>query len=178
MGVQHCAAAVGSWPPFSLSFSPSLSLSHVFGFHRQQLDSSVASSTSSMVGSIESSLGAWSLPSAAYACLPVSSIVISVPLYLFDFFIVWRDLDSITLSGDERELGKVCVRVSYQEAVEQVWITLVQVRLPAATQRAPLWPLWMEPLWRRHNAPPERLLWLWPGTLDREKTCCFDFEGT
>lgn len=35
-------------------------------------------------------------------------------------------LDSITLSGDERELGKVCVRVSYQEAVEQVWITLVQ----------------------------------------------------
>lgn len=37
--------------------------------------------------------------------------------------------DSITLSGDERELGKVCVRVSYQEAAEQVWITLVQVRL-------------------------------------------------
>ncbi|XP_055013501.1 tandem C2 domains nuclear protein [Boleophthalmus pectinirostris] len=35
-------------------------------------------------------------------------------------------LDSITLSGDERELGKVCVRVSYQEALEQVWITLVQ----------------------------------------------------
>ncbi|XP_041810304.1 tandem C2 domains nuclear protein [Chelmon rostratus] len=35
-------------------------------------------------------------------------------------------LDSITLSGDERELGKVSVQVSYQEAVEQVWITLVQ----------------------------------------------------
>lgn len=35
-------------------------------------------------------------------------------------------LDSITLSGDERELGKVCVRVSYQEALEQVWITVVQ----------------------------------------------------
>ncbi|XP_076605272.1 tandem C2 domains nuclear protein [Chaetodon auriga] len=35
-------------------------------------------------------------------------------------------LDSITLSGDERELGKVSVRVSYQEALEQVWITLVQ----------------------------------------------------
>lgn len=35
-------------------------------------------------------------------------------------------LESITLSGDERDLGKVCVRVSYQEAVEQVWITLVQ----------------------------------------------------
>lgn len=37
--------------------------------------------------------------------------------------------DSITLSGDERELGKVCVRLNYQEALEQVWITLVQVRL-------------------------------------------------
>ncbi|KAM6961330.1 tandem C2 domains nuclear protein [Aplochiton taeniatus] len=37
-----------------------------------------------------------------------------------------RSLESITLSGDERELGKVCVRLSYQEAVEQVWITLVQ----------------------------------------------------
>lgn len=35
-------------------------------------------------------------------------------------------LDSITLSGDERELGKVCVRLSYQEALEQVWITVVQ----------------------------------------------------
>ncbi|XP_034419596.1 tandem C2 domains nuclear protein [Cyclopterus lumpus] len=35
-------------------------------------------------------------------------------------------LDSITLSGDERDLGKVCVRVNYQEALEQVWITVVQ----------------------------------------------------
>uniref|UniRef100_A0A8C9WZD6 Tandem C2 domains, nuclear n=1 Tax=Sander lucioperca TaxID=283035 RepID=A0A8C9WZD6_SANLU len=35
-------------------------------------------------------------------------------------------LNSITLSGDERELGKVCVRVNYQEALEQVWITVVQ----------------------------------------------------
>ncbi|CAJ1074774.1 tandem C2 domains nuclear protein [Xyrichtys novacula] len=35
-------------------------------------------------------------------------------------------LDSITLSGDERELGKVCVQLSYQETLEQVWITLVQ----------------------------------------------------
>ncbi|KAM3870876.1 tandem C2 domains nuclear protein [Diretmus argenteus] len=35
-------------------------------------------------------------------------------------------LESITLSGDEREPGKVCVRLSYQEALEQVWITLVQ----------------------------------------------------
>uniref|UniRef100_A0A673C347 C2 domain-containing protein n=1 Tax=Sphaeramia orbicularis TaxID=375764 RepID=A0A673C347_9TELE len=34
--------------------------------------------------------------------------------------------ESITLSGDERELGKVCVQLSYQEALEQVWITLVQ----------------------------------------------------
>ncbi|XP_030628709.1 tandem C2 domains nuclear protein [Chanos chanos] len=41
-----------------------------------------------------------------------------------------RSLESITLSGDEkerdRELGKVYVQLSYQEAVEQVWITLVQ----------------------------------------------------
>ncbi|XP_042356928.1 tandem C2 domains nuclear protein [Plectropomus leopardus] len=60
--------------------------------HMQRFDSvsSVLSSTSSRIGSIESSL------------------------------------DSITLSGDERELGKVCVRLSYQEAVEQVWITVVQ----------------------------------------------------
>ncbi|KAL7876877.1 hypothetical protein SRHO_G00035200 [Serrasalmus rhombeus] len=35
---------------------------------------------------------------------------------------------SITLSGDERELGKVCVLLSYQEAVEQVWITVVQCK--------------------------------------------------
>ncbi|KAM8833014.1 tandem C2 domains nuclear protein [Synchiropus picturatus] len=39
---------------------------------------------------------------------------------------VESSLDSITLSGDEQDLGKVCVRLSYQEAVEQVWITLVQ----------------------------------------------------
>ncbi|XP_034531452.1 tandem C2 domains nuclear protein [Notolabrus celidotus] len=35
-------------------------------------------------------------------------------------------LDSITLSGDERDLGKVCVQLSYHETLEQVWITLVQ----------------------------------------------------
>lgn len=60
--------------------------------HMQRFDSvsSVLSSTSSMIGSIESSL------------------------------------DSVTLSGDERDLGKVCVRVCYQEALEQVWITVVQ----------------------------------------------------
>ncbi|XP_068608134.1 tandem C2 domains nuclear protein [Brachionichthys hirsutus] len=60
--------------------------------HIQRFDSngSFLSSTSSVIGSVESSL------------------------------------DSITLSGDERELGKVCVRLSYQEALEQVWITLVQ----------------------------------------------------
>ncbi|XP_052007725.1 tandem C2 domains nuclear protein-like [Xyrauchen texanus] len=39
-----------------------------------------------------------------------------------------RSLESITLSGDERdcELGKVCVHLRYEEAVEQVWITLVK----------------------------------------------------
>ncbi|XP_030212734.1 tandem C2 domains nuclear protein isoform X1 [Gadus morhua] len=35
-------------------------------------------------------------------------------------------LESIGLSGDEGEPGKVCVRVSYQEKLEQVWIALVQ----------------------------------------------------
>ncbi|XP_045579702.1 tandem C2 domains nuclear protein [Salmo salar] len=39
-----------------------------------------------------------------------------------------RSLESITLSGDERDLGKLCVRLSYQEALEQVWITLVQCK--------------------------------------------------
>uniref|UniRef100_A0A3Q3WBG8 C2 domain-containing protein n=1 Tax=Mola mola TaxID=94237 RepID=A0A3Q3WBG8_MOLML len=64
-------------------------LSSPQGNMQQHFDSlsSVFSSTSSMVGSIES---------------------------------------SVTMSGDEREQGKVCVRVSYQEALEQVWITLVQ----------------------------------------------------
>lgn len=50
--------------------------------------------------------------------------------------IFWSDniymfvcIESITLSGDERdrELGKVCVHLKYEEAVEQVWITLVKV---------------------------------------------------
>lgn len=38
-------------------------------------------------------------------------------------------VESITLSGDERdcEPGKVCVHLKYEEAVEQVWITLVKV---------------------------------------------------
>uniref|UniRef100_A0A8C1BLU5 Tandem C2 domains, nuclear n=2 Tax=Cyprinus carpio TaxID=7962 RepID=A0A8C1BLU5_CYPCA len=37
-----------------------------------------------------------------------------------------RSLESITLSGDERDFepGKVCVHLKYEEAVEQVWITL------------------------------------------------------
>ncbi|KAK1791260.1 hypothetical protein P4O66_013282 [Electrophorus voltai] len=49
---------------------------------------------------------------------------------LQDSFGSSRSLESITLSGDEkeRELGKVCVRLSYQELVEQVWITLVQCK--------------------------------------------------
>ncbi|XP_047010407.1 tandem C2 domains nuclear protein isoform X1 [Ictalurus punctatus] len=41
-----------------------------------------------------------------------------------------RSIESSTVSSDDRErdLGKVCVRLSYQEAVEQVWITLVQCK--------------------------------------------------
>uniref|UniRef100_A0A3Q3KSF0 Tandem C2 domains, nuclear n=1 Tax=Mastacembelus armatus TaxID=205130 RepID=A0A3Q3KSF0_9TELE len=45
---------------------------------------------------------------------------------LFLFLSFSNITESITLSGDERELGKVCVRLSYQEALEQVWITLAQ----------------------------------------------------
>ncbi|KAL2099178.1 hypothetical protein ACEWY4_005658 [Coilia grayii] len=47
---------------------------------------------------------------------------------LRDSFGSSRSLESITLSGDERELGKLCVKVSYQEALEQVWIALVQCK--------------------------------------------------
>lgn len=59
-------------------------------------------------------------------------------------------VESITLSGDERdhELGKVCVHVRYEEAVEQVWITLVKVRFhPAGTLLA-------------YNRPLCFILWL------------------
>ncbi|CAL8283792.1 unnamed protein product [Lota lota] len=39
---------------------------------------------------------------------------------------VQSSLESIGLSGDEGGPGKVCVRLSYQENLEQVWISLVQ----------------------------------------------------
>ncbi|RVE57576.1 hypothetical protein OJAV_G00217540 [Oryzias javanicus] len=35
-------------------------------------------------------------------------------------------MESIALSGDEQQMGKICVRLSYQEDLEQVWITLTQ----------------------------------------------------
>lgn len=47
---------------------------------------------------------------------------------------VQSSLESIGLSGDEADQGRVCVRLSYQEALEQVWISLVQcsgLSLPA-----------------------------------------------
>ncbi|KAM3593993.1 uncharacterized protein V6R79_000484 [Siganus canaliculatus] len=53
----------------------------------------------------------------------VSSVVSSTSSMIGS---IESSLDSVNLSGDERDLGKVCVRVSYQEALEQVWITLVQ----------------------------------------------------
>jgi len=48
---------------------------------------------------------------------------------IFLFLVVCVCIESITLSGDERdrELGKVCVHLKYEEAVEQVWITVVKV---------------------------------------------------
>lgn len=39
-----------------------------------------------------------------------------------------RSLDTITLSGDERDLGKLNVKLSYNSSVEQIWITVLQCR--------------------------------------------------
>ncbi|KAF6352546.1 tandem C2 domains, nuclear [Rhinolophus ferrumequinum] len=39
-----------------------------------------------------------------------------------------RSLDTITLSGDERDLGRLNVKVFYNSSVEQIWITVLQCR--------------------------------------------------
>ncbi|XP_068110690.1 tandem C2 domains nuclear protein [Hyperolius riggenbachi] len=39
-----------------------------------------------------------------------------------------RSLDTITLSGDEREFGRLNFRLRYVTAVEQIWITVVQLK--------------------------------------------------
>ncbi|XP_012579880.1 PREDICTED: tandem C2 domains nuclear protein [Condylura cristata] len=39
-----------------------------------------------------------------------------------------RSLDTITLSGDERDLGRLNVKVFYNSSAEQIWITLLQCR--------------------------------------------------
>lgn len=39
-----------------------------------------------------------------------------------------RSLDTITLSGDEKDLGRLNVRVFYNPSVEQIWITVLQCR--------------------------------------------------
>uniref|UniRef100_A0A8C3WC49 Tandem C2 domains, nuclear n=1 Tax=Catagonus wagneri TaxID=51154 RepID=A0A8C3WC49_9CETA len=39
-----------------------------------------------------------------------------------------RSLDTITLSGDERDLGRLNVKVFYNSSVEQIWITILQCR--------------------------------------------------
>ncbi|XP_063003704.1 tandem C2 domains nuclear protein [Elgaria multicarinata webbii] len=39
-----------------------------------------------------------------------------------------RSLDTITLSGDEREFGRLNVKVCYVLPVEQIWITIVQCK--------------------------------------------------
>ncbi|XP_073923407.1 tandem C2 domains nuclear protein isoform X2 [Castor canadensis] len=38
-----------------------------------------------------------------------------------------RSLDTITLSGDERDLGRLNVKLFYNSSVEQIWITILQV---------------------------------------------------
>ncbi|XP_069921449.1 tandem C2 domains nuclear protein isoform X2 [Oryctolagus cuniculus] len=37
-----------------------------------------------------------------------------------------RSLDTITLSGDERDLGRLSVRLFYNSSLEQIWITVLQ----------------------------------------------------
>ncbi|XP_075048963.1 tandem C2 domains nuclear protein [Mixophyes fleayi] len=39
-----------------------------------------------------------------------------------------RSLDTITLSGDEREFGRLNFRLRYVAAVEQIWITVLQLK--------------------------------------------------
>ncbi|XP_066463641.1 tandem C2 domains nuclear protein isoform X1 [Eleutherodactylus coqui] len=39
-----------------------------------------------------------------------------------------RSLDTITLSGDEREFGRLHFRLRYVMAVEQIWITVLQLK--------------------------------------------------
>ncbi|XP_022361172.1 tandem C2 domains nuclear protein isoform X2 [Enhydra lutris kenyoni] len=39
-----------------------------------------------------------------------------------------RSLDTITLSGDERDFGRLNVKVFYNSSVEQIWITVLQCR--------------------------------------------------
>ncbi|KAM8948988.1 tandem C2 domains nuclear protein isoform 1-T1 [Lycaon pictus] len=39
-----------------------------------------------------------------------------------------RSLDTITLSGDERDFGRLHVKVFYNSSVEQIWITVLQCR--------------------------------------------------
>ncbi|KAM4852907.1 tandem C2 domains nuclear protein isoform 2-T7 [Thomomys bottae] len=39
-----------------------------------------------------------------------------------------RSLDTITLSGDERDVGRLNVRLFYNSSVEQIWITVLQCR--------------------------------------------------
>lgn len=38
--------------------------------------------------------------------------------------------DTITLSGDEREFGRLNVKLCYVPSVEQIWITVVRVSNP------------------------------------------------
>ncbi|KAM4664269.1 tandem C2 domains nuclear protein [Discoglossus pictus] len=39
-----------------------------------------------------------------------------------------RSLDTITLSGDEKEFGRLNIRLRYVTAVEQIWITVLQLK--------------------------------------------------
>lgn len=88
--------------------------------HGESLSSVLSSNSSAISSSLGNSFSSFLLSNAS-------------PRLSFYFSPLSSAADSITMSGDERELGKVCVRVSYQEAAEQVWITLGQVGLHTYT---------------------------------------------
>uniref|UniRef100_A0A8C1J6L4 Tandem C2 domains, nuclear n=1 Tax=Cyprinus carpio TaxID=7962 RepID=A0A8C1J6L4_CYPCA len=76
-------------------------------------------------GTGETSLDVPKTPSLFRTCMCCLKSAISLPHSITQYV---TSQHSITLSGDERdyEPGKVCVHLKYEEAVEQVWITLVK----------------------------------------------------
>lgn len=47
-------------------------------------------------------------------------------IFFFLLFVLYNS-DTITLSGDERDLGRLNVKLFYNSSAEQIWITVLQV---------------------------------------------------